>query len=51
MHPRASDTAAFDECLELLVLSGYSLPEAVLMMIPEPWENHESMDDSLKSFL
>ncbi len=48
--PGASDTAAFDECLELLVLGGYSLPEAVLMMIPEPWENHESMDDSLKSF-
>ena len=48
--PGASDTAAFDECLELLVLGGYSLPEAVLMMIPEPWENHESMDESLKSF-
>ncbi|MEC8974775.1 MAG: glutamate synthase central domain-containing protein, partial [Actinomycetota bacterium] len=48
--PGASDTAAFDECLELLVLGGYSLPEAVLMMIPEPWENHESMSEPLKSF-
>ncbi|MCH1513475.1 MAG: glutamate synthase large subunit [Acidimicrobiales bacterium] len=48
--PGASDTAAFDECLELLVLGGYSLPEAVLMMIPEPWENHETMDEPLKNF-
>ena len=42
--PGASDTAGFDEALELLTLSGYSLPEAVLMLIPEPWENHASMD-------
>ena len=48
--PGASDTAAFDECLELLVLAGYPLQEAVLMMIPEPWENHEGMDQSLKDF-
>ncbi|MFN3217461.1 MAG: glutamate synthase large subunit [Acidimicrobiales bacterium] len=48
--PGASDTAGFDECLELLVLGGYSLQEAVLMMIPEPWENHESMSDDLKAF-
>ena len=48
--PGASDTAAFDECLELLVLSGYSLQEAVLMMIPEPWENHLTMDQGLKDF-
>ncbi len=48
--PGASDTAGFDECLELLTLSGYSLPEAILMMIPEPWENHESMDDDRKAF-
>ena len=48
--PGASDTAAFDECLELLVLAGYPLQEAVLMMIPEPWENHESMEQSLKDF-
>ena len=48
--PGASDTARFDECLELLCLGGYSLPEAVLMMIPEPWENHESMTPELKDF-
>ncbi|MCB0996440.1 MAG: glutamate synthase large subunit [Acidimicrobiales bacterium] len=48
--PGASDTAGFDECLELLVLGGYSLQEAVLMMIPEPWENHESMDPELTAF-
>ncbi len=48
--PGASDTAAFDECLELLVLGGYSLQEAVLMMIPEPWENHESMPADLAAF-
>ena len=48
--PGASDTAGFDECLELLVMGGYSLQEAVLMMIPEPWENHESMPEELKAF-
>ena len=48
--PGASDTARFDEALELLNLGGYSLQEAVLMMIPEPWENHESMPDDLKAF-
>ena len=48
--PGASDTARFDECLELLCLGGYSLPEAVLMMIPEPWENHESMPADLRAF-
>ncbi len=48
--PGASDTARFDEALELLHLGGYSLPEAVLMMIPEPWENHESMPDDIRSY-
>ena len=48
--PGASDTAGFDEALELLTLSGYSLPEAILMMIPEPWENHESMDVDRSAF-
>ncbi len=48
--PGASDTAGFDECLELLTLSGYSLPEAILMMIPEPWENHESMPEDRRAF-
>lgn len=48
--PGASDTAGFDECLELLTLSGYSLPEAILMMIPEPWENHTSMEADRQAF-
>ena len=48
--PGASDTARFDECLELLSLGGYSLPEAILTMIPEPWERHEHMDPGLKAF-
>ena len=39
-----SDSAMFDNCLELLVMAGRELPHAMMMMIPEPWENHESMD-------
>src|SRR5207244_205697 len=45
-----SDSAMFDNCLELLVLGGRSLPHAVMMMIPEPWTNHESMSDAKKAF-
>ncbi len=45
-----SDSAMFDNCLELLVLSGRSLPHAMMMMIPEPWSNHESMSDEKKAF-
>ena len=50
MTPDASDTASFDECLELLHLGGRSLPHAVLMMIPEAWENHESMPEWKRDF-
>jgi glutamate synthase (NADPH) large chain len=46
----ASDSASFDACLELLYLGGRSLPHAVLMMIPEPWENHGEMDPALRAF-
>src|SRR4029077_19511855 len=42
--PEASDSASFDEVLELLHLAGRSLPHAVLMMIPEAWENNATMD-------
>ena len=45
-----SDSAKFDNCLEFLALSGRSLPHAMMMMIPEPWENHESMDDRKRAF-
>ncbi|OQM82691.1 glutamate synthase large subunit [Rhodococcus sp. WS1] len=46
----ASDTARFDEVLEMLHLAGRSLPHAVLMMIPEAWEKHESMDPARRAF-
>ncbi|WP_013323042.1 glutamate synthase large subunit [Gloeothece verrucosa] len=45
-----SDSTIFDNALELLVLSGRSLPHAVMMMIPEPWSGHESMSDEKKAF-
>ncbi len=48
--PGASDTARFDECLELLNMAGRPLHHAILMMIPEAWENHESMDAPRKAF-
>jgi glutamate synthase (NADPH/NADH) large chain len=48
--PAASDSASFDEALELLHLGGRSLPHAVLMMIPEAWENHEEMDPARRAF-
>jgi glutamate synthase domain-containing protein 1 len=48
--PGASDTARFDEALELLNLAGRPLHHAILMMIPEAWENHESMDAPRKAF-
>ena len=45
-----SDTATFDNCLELLTMSGYPLSQAVMMMIPEPWEQHTTMDARRKAF-
>ena len=45
-----SDSAMFDNALEFLALSGRSLPHAVMMMIPEPWERHESMDAEKRAF-
>ncbi len=48
--PGASDSASFDEVLELLHLGGRSLPHAVLMMIPEAWENHATMDRDRRAF-
>ena len=45
-----SDSAMFDNCLELLVMAGRSLPHAIMMMIPEPWTNHESMSEEKKAF-
>jgi glutamate synthase (NADPH/NADH) large chain len=48
--PGASDSASFDEVLELLHLGGRSLPHSVLMMIPEAWENHAEMDPARRAF-
>ncbi len=48
--PGASDSASFDEVLELLHLGGRTLPHAVLMMIPEAWENNATMDPSIRGF-
>ena len=48
--PGASDSASFDEVLELLHLGGRPLHHAVLMMIPEAWENHRTMDPARRAF-
>ncbi|WP_342132826.1 glutamate synthase-related protein [Hydrogenophaga sp. OTU3427] len=45
-----SDTATFDNCLELLTMAGYPISQAVMMMIPEPWEQHTTMDERRKAF-
>ena len=50
IQPDGSDSAMFDNCLEFLVLGGRSVRHAVMMMIPEPWSNHESMSDEKKAF-
>ena len=49
-NPAGSDSASFDEVLELLYLGGRSLPHAVLMMIPEAWENNTEMDPARRAF-
>ncbi len=45
-----SDTATFDNCLELMTMAGYPISQAVMMMIPEPWEQHENMDERRRAF-
>ena len=50
LNTNGSDSAMFDNCLELLVMAGRPLPHAVMMMIPEPWEHHESMSPELRAF-
>ncbi len=50
IDPNGSDSAMFDNTLELLVLAGRSLPHAMMMMIPEPWSSHQSMDDARRAF-
>jgi glutamate synthase (ferredoxin) len=50
INPNGSDSAMFDNTLELLHLAGRSLPHAVLMMVPEPWSNHKTMDPARRAF-
>ena len=50
VHEDGSDSAKFDNALELLHLGGRSLAHAAMMMIPEPWEKHESMSDEKRAF-
>ncbi len=45
-----SDTATFDNAIELLTMSGYPLAHAAMMMIPEAWEQHEWMDERRRAF-
>ncbi|MGU3431421.1 glutamate synthase large subunit [Actinomycetes bacterium M1A6_2h] len=48
--PDASDSVSLDEVLELLHLGGRSVPHAVMMMVPEPWENDATMDPKVRAF-
>lgn len=50
IQPDGSDSAMFDNVLEFLTLNQVSLPQAIMMMIPEPWESNEEMSPYLKSF-
>ncbi|MCX7892016.1 MAG: glutamate synthase-related protein [Burkholderiales bacterium] len=50
IYPGQSDSASFDNALEMLVMAGYSLPHAIMMMIPEAWEAHSLMDPSRRAF-
>ncbi len=50
INPDGSDSAMFDNVLELLVMTGRSLPHAMMMMIPEPWSKHESMSEEKRAF-
>jgi glutamate synthase (NADPH/NADH) large chain len=45
-----SDTACFDNALELLVMAGYPIAQAMMMMVPEAWENHTLMDENRRAF-
>ncbi|MEO7412159.1 MAG: glutamate synthase large subunit [Opitutaceae bacterium] len=50
INPNGSDSAMFDNTLELLVLAGRPIAHAMMMMIPEPWSHHETMADDRKAF-
>ncbi|MCG6155417.1 glutamate synthase large subunit [Rubinisphaera margarita] len=50
IESHCSDSGSFDNALELLLQAGRSLPEAVMMMIPEAWQNHHSMSEEKRAF-
>ncbi|MCB1622917.1 MAG: glutamate synthase subunit alpha, partial [Thiothrix sp.] len=50
VRPDGSDSARLDNALEFLYLTGYSLPHAMMMMVPEPWANHENMSAEKRAF-
>ncbi|MEX0685495.1 MAG: glutamate synthase large subunit [Balneolales bacterium] len=50
IQEEGSDSAKFDNAMEFLYLSGRSLPHVMMMMIPEPWEKHESMEEDKRAF-
>ena len=50
IYPGQSDTASFDNCLELLVMAGYPLSHAMMMMVPEAWEQNDLMDPTRRAF-
>ncbi len=50
IYPGQSDTASFDNCLEMLVMGGYPVAHAMMMMIPEAWEQHALMDENRRAF-
>ncbi|HZH23388.1 MAG TPA: glutamate synthase central domain-containing protein, partial [Solirubrobacteraceae bacterium] len=50
VRPGGSDSATFDNVLELLVLAGRSLPHALMMMVPEAWEEREDLPEHLRAF-
>ena len=50
IYPGQSDSASFDNALELLIMGGYSMAHAVMMMIPEAWEKHSLMDENRRAF-
>ncbi len=50
IYPGQSDSASFDNALELLHMAGYSLAHAIMLMIPEAWEKHTLMDENRRAF-
>ena len=50
VEPHCSDSGTFDNCLEFLLMNGRTLQEAVMMMVPEAWQKHDTMDEDKRAF-